>query len=92
MSSQSEADVKPQLEIYADDVQCAHGATVGQLDSAAIFYLRTRGLDQATARSLLTFAFANEVIARFPLPEIRNQLSQHLAGRLLPDFDAGNLL
>lgn len=89
LSSQSEADVKPQLEIYADDVKCAHGATVGQLDSAAIFYLRTRGLDQAAARSLLTFAFANEVIERMPLQEIRNQLSQHLAGRLLSEFGAG---
>jgi Fe-S cluster assembly protein SufD len=92
LSSGSEADVKPQLEIYADDVKCAHGATVGQLDADATYYLRSRGLDEASARSLLTFAFANEVIERVPLAGIRAQLSQHLAGRLLPDLGAESIL
>jgi Fe-S cluster assembly protein SufD len=91
LSSLSEADIKPQLEIYADDVKCSHGATVGQLDQNSIFYLRSRGISESSARNLLTFAFANEVIERVPLLEIRNQLSQHLAGRLLPDIDVEGL-
>ena len=62
LSEQATANTKPQMEIYADDVKCAHGATVGQLDDAALFYLRSRGLDPATARRLLTYAFASEVV------------------------------
>jgi Fe-S cluster assembly protein SufD len=61
-STQAEIDARPVLEIYADDVKCAHGATVGQLDEQALFYLRTRGLDESAARNLLTRAFAAEAI------------------------------
>lgn len=61
-SAQAEIDAKPVLEIYADDVKCAHGATVGQLDEQALFYLRTRGLDEDSARALLTRAFAAEAL------------------------------
>jgi Fe-S cluster assembly protein SufD len=92
LSNLSEADIKPQLEIYADDVKCSHGATVGQLDQNSIFYLRSRGIDEPSARSLLTYAFANDVIDRIPLPEVREQLSHHLAGRLLTDLGPGALL
>jgi Fe-S cluster assembly protein SufD len=72
LSAGAEIDVKPDLEIYADDVQCSHGATVGQLDPAALFYLRSRGLSEQAARSALTRAFAGEVLARM---------------RGLPDFE-----
>jgi len=60
----AEIDTKPELEIYADDVQCSHGATTGQLDAAALFYLRSRGLSEAEARSALTRAFAGAVLSR----------------------------
>jgi Fe-S cluster assembly protein SufD len=63
----AEIDTKPELEIYADDVQCSHGATTGQLDPAAMFYLRTRGLDENQARSALTRAFAGAVLSRMDL-------------------------
>ena len=62
LSDRAEADSKPQLEIYADDVKCAHGVTVGQLDEKAIFYLRSRGADKQMAKNMLTFAFANEMV------------------------------
>jgi len=64
----AEIDTKPELEIYADDVQCSHGATTGQLDPAALFYLRSRGLDETEARSALTRAFAAAVLSRMDLP------------------------
>jgi Fe-S cluster assembly protein SufD len=57
-------DTKPQLEIYADDVKCTHGATIGQIDENALFYLRSRGLDEAGARQLLLLAFASECVER----------------------------
>jgi Fe-S cluster assembly protein SufD len=60
----AEVDTKPELEIYADDVQCSHGATTGQLDGAALFYLRSRGLSETEARSALTRAFAGAVLSR----------------------------
>ena len=63
----AEIDTKPELEIYADDVQCSHGATTGQLDPAALFYLRSRGLDERDARSALTRAFAAPVLSRIDL-------------------------
>lgn len=86
LSPQAEVDTKPELEIYADDVKCAHGATTGQLDTAALFYLRTRGIDEETARSLLTFAFADEVMARMTLAPLRRHAEQLVVGRL-PDAD-----
>ena len=67
-------DSKPQLEIYADDVKCSHGASIGQLDPDQIFYLRARGLDLARARALLTAAFASEVLARLPVAALRESL------------------
>ena len=67
-------DSKPQLEIYADDVKCSHGASIGQLDPDQIFYLRARGLDLERARALLSFAFASQVLARLPVAELRESL------------------
>jgi Fe-S cluster assembly protein SufD len=82
LSDHAEVDTKPQLEIYADDVKCSHGATVGQLDPEQIFYLRSRGVDDASARALLTFAFAEEVIGRVGIVPLRARLEKLLLGRL----------
>jgi Fe-S cluster assembly protein SufD len=73
LSPDAEIDTKPELEIFADDVKCSHGAAAGELDERELFYLRSRGLDPATARSLLTFAFAGEVLERFASPAIARQ-------------------
>lgn len=81
LSEKAEIDTKPQLEIFADDVKCGHGATVGQLDPEQIFYLRSRGLDDAAARGLLTFAFAAEVIERVPQAALKQRLEMLLRGR-----------
>jgi len=83
LSKNAEADCKPQLEIYADDVKCSHGATVGQLDPVSLFYLKSRGIDAESATALLTFAFANEVIERIKVDSVRQELTQILAGELL---------
>ena len=93
LSPLAEADTKPQLEIYADDVKAAHGATVGQLEEKPMYYLKSRGIPEASAKALLTFAFANDVIRRFALPGLRQQLSAHLAGQLTgEDIDGAALL
>jgi Fe-S cluster assembly protein SufD len=78
LSDHATINTKPQLEIYADDVKCTHGATVGQLDEEAAFYLRSRGIGRDEARSLLTFAFANDVLSRVQIDSIRNRLEQDL--------------
>lgn len=81
LAPRAEIDTKPELEIYADDVKCAHGATIGQLDPNALFYLRSRGLDAKQARALLTQAFADAVISRVPLAAVRNELTQAVHAR-----------
>jgi Fe-S cluster assembly protein SufD len=86
LSPHARVDTKPELEIYADDVKCAHGATTGQLDAAALFYLRSRGIDEATAKSLLTFAFADTVLARMALAPLRRHAEELVVGRL-PDAE-----
>ncbi len=83
LSRDAEVDTKPQLEIYADDVKCSHGATVGQLDPNSVFYLQSRGIDQDSARSMLTYAFAKDVINRFAIEPIRDELEHHLTLTLL---------
>ncbi len=70
---------KPELEIYADDVKCSHGATTGQLDEEALFYLRTRGLTLSDARTLLLQAFARDIVDKVPIEPLRNVLDQRLA-------------
>ncbi len=82
LSKMAEVDTKPELEIYADDVKCSHGATVGQIDEAALFYLRSRAIDEQTARNLLTFAFASEVVNRIRLKPIRDRLEHIVMGKL----------
>ena len=76
LSERAHVDTKPQLEIFADDVKCAHGATVGQLDADQTFYLRSRGLSDVAARNLLTFAFAAEIIRRIGVASLVDRLEQ----------------
>jgi Fe-S cluster assembly protein SufD len=78
LSDDAQINTKPQLEIFADDVKCTHGATVGQLAGDAIFYLRSRGIGRDQARSILTFAFANDIISRIKVEPIRQRLEQML--------------
>jgi Fe-S cluster assembly protein SufD len=77
----AEIDTKPELEIYANDVKCSHGATTGQLDATALFYLRSRGLDEAAARTLLIRAFAESIVASIGPPALRSHLEKLLDER-----------
>lgn len=76
LGERAEIDTKPQLEIYADDVKCAHGATIGQLDPEALFYLKSRGLDEPTGRTMLTRAFAAEITDALPDEALATELGQ----------------
>ncbi|BAO44163.1 Fe-S cluster assembly protein SufD [Thiolapillus brandeum] len=78
LSREAEVDTKPQLEIYADDVKCSHGTTVGQLDPRQLFYLRTRGIEEQRAIQLLCQGFAGEIIDHIHLPELREQSAERL--------------
>jgi len=82
LSKDAEIDAKPELEIYAEDVKCSHGTTVGQLDEAALFYLRSRGLDRQHATRVLTHAFATQIVARVPISALRERISATLEARL----------
>ena len=82
LSDQAHVDTKPQLEIYADDVKCTHGATIGQLDEQAIFYCRARGISNDAARSMLIHSFAGESLERMKSPAIRRYLDEILFSRL----------
>lgn len=88
LSPQARVDTKPQLEIYADDVKCAHGAAVGQLDEEELFYLQTRGLNAELGRSLLTYGFAEEVIGKIKIESIRSQLDKAVLTQLHTRLDA----
>ncbi len=88
LSDDAQVDTKPQLEIFADDVKCTHGATIGQLDEDARFYLRSRGIDEAAARGVLLFAFAQESIDQVTPEPLRDRLRDRVQDRLwdlLPD-------
>ncbi len=82
LSEQALVDTRPQLEILADDVKCAHGAAVGRLDEQALFYLRARGIPRAEAEQLLTYAFASEVVGAVTLEPLRARVERLVAGRL----------
>lgn len=82
LSNEAEADAQPQLEIHADDVKCAHGCTVGRLDEEALFYLRSRAIDAATARIFLIHAFAADVLQRIRIAPVRRHLEGQLTERL----------
>ncbi len=78
LSDDAQINTNPQLEIYADDVKCTHGAAVGQIDEDAVFYLRSRGIDRASARQILVFAFANEVLENLRIERVREHLTADL--------------
>jgi Fe-S cluster assembly protein SufD len=82
LSRQAEIDTKPQLLILADDVQCSHGTTVGQLDPQALFYLRSRGVDPVRARHLLCLGFASEIIEKFSSEVLREELNEVIRGKI----------
>jgi Fe-S cluster assembly protein SufD len=82
LSREAEVDTKPQLEIFADDVKCAHGATVGQLDDSMIFYLRSRGIEHDVAKALLIYAFAHDIVGRIGLEPLRHRIERHLISTL----------
>jgi Fe-S cluster assembly protein SufD len=82
LSDGAEFDGKPQLEIHADDVKCSHGSAIGRVDENALFYLRTRGIDEATARAVLVRGFAAEVLAALPEPALAEALGDTFAERL----------
>ena len=85
LSRDARADSQPQLEIYADDVKCTHGSTVGPLDPTALYYLRSRGIGADAARALLTYGFGTEILARVGVPDVRTQLDRIVRERLHMD-------
>jgi Fe-S cluster assembly protein SufD len=88
LSNEARVDTKPQLEILADDVKCAHGAAVGQIDEDELFYLETRGIHHDLARNLLTYGFAEEVIGKIKVDSIRAQLDEAVLNRLNARLEA----
>jgi Fe-S cluster assembly protein SufD len=82
LSENAEIDAKPELEIYADDVKCAHGTTVGQLDEAALFYLRSRGLDKRQSIQILTHAFAADLVGRVAVKAAKDAIASLVECRL----------
>ena len=86
LSSEAQIDTKPQLEIYADDVKCTHGAAVGQLEPDELFYLESRGINPALAKNMLTYGFAGEVIEKIQIESIRRELDEAVLNRLHVDL------
>jgi Fe-S cluster assembly protein SufD len=86
LDDKATVNAKPQLEIWADDVKCSHGATSGQLDENQLFYMRARGIDYETAQSLLVYAFAAEVIAYVDIEEVKDYFNNLVANKLKIDF------
>jgi len=82
LSGNAKIDTKPQLEIFADDVRCTHGATVGQVDDDSLFYLRARGIDEKTAKSLLVNAFANDVLSNMTFEPLRDKISDFVTKQM----------
>ncbi|MBU2997658.1 Fe-S cluster assembly protein SufD [Cellulophaga baltica] len=82
ISDKATINTKPQLEIFADDVKCSHGCTIGQLDEDAMFYLQSRGIPQKEARALLMYAFANNVLASVRIPELKIRINKLIANKL----------
>ncbi|MFD2543154.1 Fe-S cluster assembly protein SufD [Lacinutrix gracilariae] len=82
LSDKATINSKPQLEIFADDVKCSHGCTIGQLDESAMFYLRSRGIPQKEAKALLMYAFANNVLETVKIPELKKRINKLIATKL----------
>ena len=87
LTDKARIDTKPQLEIYADDVKCSHGCTIGQLDEEALFYLRTRGIPVREAKAMLMYAFANDALNHVNIPELKKKLTQLIAKNLGVNLD-----
>jgi len=90
LSRTAEIDTKPELEIYTDDVQCSHGATVGRLDEQALFYLRSRGIDSDMAHHLLTCAFASGILDQIQQPVIAAKFNKHVVSQLATKHCSGD--
>ncbi len=88
LSDRAKVDTKPQLEIFADDVKCTHGATVGTLDPLAAFYLKSRGIGPLLGRKILTYAFAAEILEELPYPAVRSGLESLVSARLEESAEA----
>lgn len=86
LSNDAQIDTKPQLEIYADDVKCTHGAAIGQLDEDEMFYLESRGINPALAKNMLTYGFAEEVIEKIKIESIKRELDEAVLNRLHSEF------
>ncbi|NNK28392.1 MAG: Fe-S cluster assembly protein SufD, partial [Flavobacteriaceae bacterium] len=82
VSDKAAINTKPQLEIFADDVKCSHGCTIGQLDESAMFYLKTRGIPEKEARALLMYAFANNVLESVKIPELKARINKLIANKI----------
>ena len=87
LSESATIDSKPQLEIYADDVKCSHGCTIGQLDDEALFYMRSRGIGEKEAKAVLTYAFASEAINNMSIPKLKKMAQKLIAKKLNVDLD-----
>jgi Fe-S cluster assembly protein SufD len=84
-SDSAEINTKPELEIYADDVKCAHGATISQLDDTALYYLQSRGISPSQARMMLSFGFVNELLSGLPIEDVKLWLENWLRHRFSED-------
>ena len=90
LTDDAKINTKPQLEIYADDVKCSHGATVGQLDNEALFYLRSRGISEKEAKLLLMYAFAHDIIGKIKVPALKNRIDDLVEKRLRGELSICN--
>jgi Fe-S cluster assembly protein SufD len=90
LSDKAHIDTQPQLEIFNDDVSCKHGATIGQIDADALFFLKSRGLNEERARNLLTHAFAAEIIVNIPVPSLVESLSRTILERMTGERSSGD--
>ena len=82
LNDKAKVNTKPQLEIFADDVRCSHGCTIGQLDEEALFYLRSRGIPKKEAKGLMTYAFANNVLQSVQIPTLKKRINKLIANKL----------
>ena len=82
MDDKASINTKPQLEIFADDVKCSHGCTIGQLDEDALFYLQSRGIPKKEARGLLTYAFANNILQSVQIDSVKKRINKLIANKL----------
>jgi len=82
LSDKATINAKPQLEIFADDVKCSHGCTIGQLDDDALFYMQQRGIPEKEGKALLMFAFADTVLESVKIPEVKQRIAKIIANKL----------